>query len=150
VTVLDKDYKTTPEALKAISTDLTSFYEKEYPDVMKTRAGVVKQAVSAVQTIYQKNFFPEMKVSWKAYPDDIGHWDFLGCFRCHGSDLETASGKKISKDCSLCHTILAQGVEAGPKTISPRGLKFQHPVDIGGAEFESNCTECHAGGAELY
>lgn len=150
VTVLDKEYGDTPTALAAIETSLTKFYQEDYPEVMSTQAQKVTQAIQAVQTIYRENFFPEMKVSWKAYPDQIGHSEFLGCFRCHGSELATADGKTISKDCTTCHTILQQGVTPGQVALSVDGMKFQHPVDIDGAEFEANCTECHAGGAELY
>ena len=39
--------------------------------------------IDAVQEIYRDNFFPEMKASWQAYPDNIGHKDWPGCFRCH-------------------------------------------------------------------
>jgi hypothetical protein len=91
-----------------------------------------------------------MGVTWRKYPDNIGHSIFKGCFRCHGSGLETASGKRISQDCTLCHSILSQGAEAGAPLISGLGLTFKHPVDIGGIEAEGNCTLCHSGGAELY
>ena len=90
-----------------------------------------------------------MKVNWKAYPDHIGHSEFLGCFRCHGSELETAEGETISKDCNLCHSILSQGTKE-QAALHPGGLTFRHPIDIDGAELEANCTECHEGGAELY
>lgn len=150
VTVLDQDYEDTPTALAAIETGLTTFYQESYPDVMAGRAEAVKQAILAVQTIYRENLFPEMKVSWKVYPEHMGHSEFLGCFRCHGSELSTADGKTISKDCTLCHTILKQGTTSEHMALAAEGLKFQHPVDIDGAEFEANCTECHAGGAELY
>jgi hypothetical protein len=106
--------------------------------------------VAGAQRVYQQNFFPEMKVSWKRYPDNIGHSQFIGCFRCHGERLRTADGKTITKDCAACHSILAQGTDPATGTYSPEGLTFRHPVDVEGAEKEGNCTECHAGGAELY
>lgn len=150
VLALDREYEDTPSALQAIEAHLTGFYQSEYPEVVAERGAVVQQAVAGVQAIYRENFFPEMKVSWKAYPDHVGHSEFSGCFRCHGSELATADGKGISSDCSLCHVILAQGITAGQPTLSPEGLTFVHPVDVGGAEMESHCTDCHSGGAELY
>lgn len=149
VTVLDQEYETTPDALAAIDTHVRGFYQEEYPDLLKERSGAVTQSIEAIQKVYQENFFPEMKVTWKAYPDHIGHSEFLGCFRCHGSELETAEGETISKDCNLCHTILSQGVKE-QAALHPGGLTFRHPIDIDGAELEANCTECHEGGAELY
>jgi hypothetical protein len=91
-----------------------------------------------------------MGVDWRQYPDHIGHSEFPGCFRCHGSSLQTDSGETISKDCDMCHTILAQGPGVAASTLSPAGLTFSHPIDIGGEELETNCNECHEGGAEIY
>jgi len=149
VTVLDKTYETTPEAMQAIETHLTKFYKDEYPDVLKEKMDAVTTSIASLQKVYRENFFPEMKVSWKAYPDQVGHSEFIGCFRCHGSELETADGGTISKDCNLCHTILSQGTKEFA-ALRPGGLTFRHPIDIDGAELEANCTECHEGGAELY
>ena len=149
VTALDKTYETTPEALGAIETHLTNFYKEEYPEILEEKADALTRSIAALKTAYQENFFPEMKVTWKAYPDQVGHSEFIGCFRCHGSELETAEGETISKDCNLCHTILSQGTKE-LAALNPGGMVFRHPVDIDGAELEANCTECHEGGAELY
>ncbi|MFT5366454.1 MAG: hypothetical protein ACI8V2_001401 [Candidatus Latescibacterota bacterium] len=149
VTVFDREYETTPNAMQAIETHLTNFYQEEYPDLLKEKSDVIAQTITSLQKGYRENFFPEMKVSWKAYPDHVGHSEFLGCFRCHGSELETTDGGTISKDCNLCHTILSQGTKE-QAMLTPGGIPFRHPVDIDGAELEANCTECHEGGAELY
>lgn len=150
VKVLDVEYPDTTSALRAIQERLTAFYKEKYPAVFASRRAAVDAAVAGVQRVYQQNFFPEMKVSWKRYPDNIGHSQFMGCFRCHGDALRTAEGKKITRECTVCHTILSQGPAPPTGTYSPKGLTFQHPTDIGGAELEGNCTDCHQGGAELY
>ena len=150
VTVLAEEYADTPSALSAIRDRLTSFYSEEYPEVMESSAGSVDSAVAAVQRIYQRNFFPEMGVTWRQYPDNIGHSEFVGCFRCHGDALEDEDGRTITKDCTVCHTILAQGLGVQMGDLSSGGLTFRHPVDIDGAEREGPCTECHEGGTELY
>ena len=49
-----------------------------------------------------------MKVTWGTYPNNIGHEDFLGCFRCHDDSHKRADGRTITQDCNACHTILAQ------------------------------------------
>jgi hypothetical protein len=149
ITALDQTYDTTPDALQAIEAHITNFYQEEYPEVFTEKPDAVAKSITAIKAVYQENFFPEMKVSWKAYPDHVGHSEFIGCFRCHGSELETDEGVTISKDCNLCHTILSQGTK-DLANLTPGGLTFLHPVDIDGAELEANCTECHEGGAELY
>jgi hypothetical protein len=51
----------------------------------------------------------------------------------------------ISKDCNSCHTILYQGPADKPTTLDASGLQFQHPVDVGDAWKDTNCSECHSG-----
>jgi nitrate/TMAO reductase-like tetraheme cytochrome c subunit len=97
-----------------------------------------------VQQVYKDHFFPEMKASWKVYPDNIGHKDWPGCFRCHDGLHKTPDGKRSIKanDCKACHTILAQG--SGPELdqLTPKGQEFKHPGD----EVEGGCNDCHTGG----
>ena len=40
-------------------------------------------AINEIQLGYASNIFPEMKVTWKAYPNNIGHMESEGCYRCH-------------------------------------------------------------------
>jgi len=61
--------------------------------------------VLATVEIYRRNVFPEMKVTFGTYPNNIGHIDFPGCFRCHDDDHKTSQGKAIGQDCETCHTI---------------------------------------------
>jgi hypothetical protein len=65
----------------------------------------VDRAVAAVQDIYQRNVFPAMNVTFGTYPDNIGHIDSPGCFRCHDDDHKSKDGKKIGQDCETCHAI---------------------------------------------
>ena len=88
--------------------------------------------------------FPEMKARWDVYPNHLGHSNSNCCHRCHDNRHVSESGRVISRDCNLCHTILAQGF---PDKMSESGvrdsLEFVHPVDIGGAWKEFHCAECH-------
>jgi len=94
--------------------------------------------------IYRDNFFPGMKVLWKAYPNHIGHFTFRGCNRCHDGLHKNAKGEAISHQCSSCHDIISQGPE-GKTESSVNGLEFRHP---GGSDEwkEMACTDCHNGG----
>jgi hypothetical protein len=49
--------------------------------------------------------FPLMRVTWGTYPNQLGHIDTPGCFRCHDDSHKTKDGKAISQDCELCHAI---------------------------------------------
>ena len=82
--------------------------------------------------------------TWDAYPNHIGHSEFNGCFRCHNGNHESEGGRVISRDCNLCHTILAQGNAENFETTSiDMPLEFKHPVDIDEAWKEMACADCH-------
>ena len=152
VQALDQDYPSTPAAMDGIRKFMTNYYEEEYPDVLKTRAKEVAQAVSELQMIYKRSVFPEMKSSWAAYPDNIGHRDWPGCFRCHNERLESKDGGTIFTDCTKCHLIIAEGDDINQVNVNlSKGLPFKHPGDEGDELTEyTECTECHSGGASLY
>lgn len=146
VDILSKSYKTKEEALAAIAAELPKYYAANHPEIAVRKAAAIKQAVELAQDIYSRNFFPKMKVDWKTYPNHIGHVYAPGCFRCHDGKHRTASGKTISKDCNICHTILSQKQENIPAGASVKG--FVHPVDIGTALYTTNCSECHMAAEE--
>jgi nitrate/TMAO reductase-like tetraheme cytochrome c subunit len=144
MTVLHEDYDTEEQADSAIEAGIRSYYTDNYPDADSLSADI-EQAIAGVKEGFSKNIFPYMKASWKVYPDQIGHMEYNGCFRCHNDRHENESGNLISKDCNLCHTILMQGPQ-GQEEAAPfnESLTFKHPVDAYGAEFEMLCSECHS------
>jgi len=145
VRALTDSYPSTPLALRAITDSLRGFYRAAYPGLVAADSGRLDRAVAAVQAIYRQNFFPSMRVDWRVYPDNVGHWIFPGCFRCHDGNHVSADGRTITHDCRTCHTIVAQGPGSAPTTVSPAGLDFRHPVDIGGAWQAMLCSDCHHG-----
>jgi nitrate/TMAO reductase-like tetraheme cytochrome c subunit len=133
--VLTRHYTNETQALQGIATSLAY----NYPNDLRIRS-----VIDVVQQIYTNNFFPEMKASWQVYPENIGHKDWPGCFRCHDGQHKTADGKRTIKanDCNACHTILAQGSGAELEQLTPNGQKFKHPGD----EVDGACNDCHSGG----
>jgi NapC/NirT cytochrome c family, N-terminal region len=105
VKVLDASYPSEAAALEGIARGLRDFYRGSYNDVYMTRRQDVEKAVTSAQRIYQRNVFPEMNVGFGTYPDNVGHMDFPGCFRCHDDDHRTREGKTIGQECETCHTI---------------------------------------------
>jgi nitrate/TMAO reductase-like tetraheme cytochrome c subunit len=135
--LLTQRYTNTTEALQKIATTLDRFYPQD------ARA---QKAIPVVQQVYRENFFPKMKASWKEYPNNIGHMNWPGCFRCHDGQHRTADGKKTvrASNCDACHLIVAQGAGTELESLHAKGLKFAHPGD----ELDENpqCHECHNGG----
>jgi len=68
-----------------------------------------------------------------------------GCFRCHNDRHKSESGKVISRDCNLCHEIVAQGMDTAMQISSSfKPLDFKHPVEINDEWKTKLCSECHA------
>jgi nitrate/TMAO reductase-like tetraheme cytochrome c subunit len=134
--VLTRKYETETQATNQIAAALTA----RYPGDARVQA-----AIPVVQQIYSWNFFPYMKSSWAAYPNNVGHMIWPGCFRCHDGNHKTEDSQITIKanDCNTCHTILAQGAGDELNQLSPGGQKFKHP---GGDYGDGACTDCHNGG----
>ena len=143
VQVLDRPYTTDEVALDSIRQSIDAYYQKNYPSLASSRAADIERMVAEVQRIYSHNFFATMNVSWRKFPNNIGHMFSAGCFRCHDGKHVSDDGKVLSKDCNVCHTILAQEYEGKDRRVSLDGLPYEHPVDIGDAWKEMNCSDCH-------
>lgn len=130
-----------------IQKSILEFYESEYPEIFESENEKIQMAINGIMDIYFKNIFPEMNVRWDAYPNHIGHLEFDGCFRCHNDEMESENGDVISKDCNLCHTIIAQGSEGNMQLVQTgESLPFLHPGEIEDDEWqEALCTDCHTG-----
>lgn len=144
-TVVGANFSTTDSAMEHIRSEVYHFYESNYEDIFIAKKDLIEQAVIGIQEQFKKNIFPEMKVKWSAYENNIGHLEFVGCFRCHNDrHQDKSSGRVISRDCNLCHSIVAQG---SPDTIQVtsinQSLEFVHPNDPDGEWKTELCSECH-------
>jgi hypothetical protein len=143
VAALTAQYNTTDEAVNAISSRLDQFYRTNYAEVYAGKNAAVKSAISETQRVFQTYLFPEMKTDWQAHPDNIGHFYFTGCFRCHDGEHVSNTGKVIRNDCNICHTVLA---DSAAPAASVKTQSFQHPVDLGGLA-DRKCDSCHKANA---
>ncbi len=142
--VLSKPYDTTDDALRNIAVELDKYYRSNYASRYNQLQGSVKGAIKEVQHIFSTNIFPEMKVDWRTHPDNISHYYFSGCFRCHDGQHKSPEGRVVRNDCNICHTIIDQ-TSGGVSVMPVEGKSFQHPVDLG--DFTGmKCTDCHSGG----
>ena len=143
VDLMEATYATEDEALEAIAAGVRSHYADDYPEVAAARADDIAAAVERAQFLFRTNIFPEMRTSWREFPDHIGHLTTDGCFRCHDGNHATEDGEVISRDCNVCHTIVAQERLSGETVVSLTSVEYQHPEDIDEEWKETNCSECH-------
>ncbi len=121
VEILKKEYASRDAAAAQIPAALEAFYRGTYPAVYKERQTEVVKTARNLLAIYNRNVFPAMKVTWGAYPNNIGHTDFPGCFRCHDDSHASADGRKVTQDCGACHSLLAME-EPAPKILTDLGV----------------------------
>ena len=143
VQALEGKYASEEAARSGINDAIMEFYKKKYPDVAASRGEVLKRVIATVQDLYDRNYDPDMKESWKCYPSQSGHMYSLGCFRCHDGKHKSDDGTVLSKDCSLCHLLMKvqKGKEIKRAVLTEE--TYPHPVDIGDSYRTMNCSDCH-------
>jgi nitrate/TMAO reductase-like tetraheme cytochrome c subunit len=120
-------YGSQQEAGEKIRAAFRQYYRASYPQVAAERARDIDNGAQALVAIYSRNVFPQMNVTWGTYPNNIGHMNWPGCFRCHDGSHKSAKGNIINNDCGACHNLLAMD-DAAPKILQDLGLASQPPA----------------------
>ena len=115
---IETKFASQSDAQVGIQKALFEFYQKDYPDLIKSDSKRVEGAAKTLFNIYSQNVFPQMNITWGTYPVFLQH---DGCFRCHDKEHQTAGGEKISQSCELCHEVLAT------EEKDPEILQVLHP-----------------------
>ncbi len=121
IEVLKAAYASTEEATAKIPAAIAGYYQQNYPAVYAKQAADVDRASKALTDIYNRNVFPDLKVTWGTYPNNLGHIDYPGCFRCHDNAHAATDGAAITQDCGVCHQVLAVE-EASPEVLKTLGV----------------------------
>jgi nitrate/TMAO reductase-like tetraheme cytochrome c subunit len=144
--VCEKKYPTSDEAVRSIEQALQKYYQEKYPDLGGGREELVDRAAAGLKQGFSDNIFPFMRARWSAYPNNIGHMEYIGCFRCHDGKHTSPDGEAISHKCDFCHVLNAQGNPNSMQVAElDHSLEFKHPEDIGGVWKEMLCSDCHTG-----
>jgi nitrate/TMAO reductase-like tetraheme cytochrome c subunit len=126
---LGKDF-----AKKGWFEQLSKFYAEKYPEIAATRRDAIGSAVEELRRISVQILYPSMKTNWQTYPDNLSHAlpagmgataqnDTPGCFRCHGTLVNTKTqqllpGTMGGGGCLACHGAAVGGrTEIG--TVDP-------------------------------
>ena len=118
IEIIKRPWKSKEEGLSGIPAAVASYYKQNYPAASNAD---VKRAGLALATAWDRNVYPALRIQWGTYPNNLGHVDFPGCFRCHDGSHASAAGDSISQDCEACHHVLAVE-EPAPKILADLGV----------------------------
>jgi hypothetical protein len=119
--ILGTEFPSREDAARQIPASLAEYYKAVHPAVFAGREPAILEAGRELADIWARNVFPEHAVTWGTYPDNRGHQQFPGCFRCHEGKHATADGTAIAKDCVVCHNTTALE-ETEPGILKQLGL----------------------------
>jgi NapC/NirT cytochrome c family, N-terminal region/Planctomycete cytochrome C len=147
VEVLSASYKTRDEAFAAF--DALGDYYKD-TDYYPGHGDKIKSAVQAIKDIYDQSVFPDQKIDWTTHPNNLGHINSAGCFRCHDGKHLNADNQAIRLECNVCHSIPVVAskddfvtnieISRGPEPdthLNPNWISLHNQA------FGASCSACH-------
>jgi len=129
---------------------LENYYTQYYVDFYSSNKDLIKSAITELQAIYNQTVFVDQKVDWTTHPNNLGHINSPGCFRCHDGKHLDAQQQAIRLECNLCHSIpivataqdfvtrleISRGPEPGSH-LNPNWISLHNSV------FDTTCSNCH-------
>jgi len=149
VEVMEREYPSMEEAHKALG-GLRDYYAVNWPDYYAANSETVNSAVDRVIEAYDRIVFPTMDVSWETHPNNLGHREWPGCFRCHDGKHMNEANESIRIECNLCHSIPIRERPDGSTPTLPVQQRFapESHIDTNWVsrhrfEFDDTCQGCH-------
>jgi len=149
VEILDREYTSQDEGLEAIAA-LQDEYKVEYAEFYTEHSDKVSAAIDALQTIYQGTVYHDQKINWETYPNNIGHVESPGCFRCHDGKHFNEEKEAVRLECNICHSIPVVSDENDFLTnieishgLEPEGHKNPNWISLHNQAFDQTCVNCH-------
>lgn len=149
IEVLSAKYATQQAGINGIA-GLYNYYQAYYPEFYAGNFNLVQAAVNFIQNIYISSVNLDQLSDWNAHPNNIGHMEFAGCYRCHDGKHMDTDQQAVRLECNLCHTI---PVVAGPSEFVasveiPRGPEPQSHLNANwiamhNQVFNQTCSDCH-------
>jgi len=110
IEVLRASYVTNEEGIIGIA-GLESYYQSFYTEFYAANPDLIQNAILIIQDIYDQSVHVEQRSDWNTHPNNIGHTNSPGCFRCHDGSHISPDNEVVRLECNLCHSI---PVVAGP------------------------------------
>jgi hypothetical protein len=149
IAVMERIYPSSEVARDALR-GLSTYYADNWPDYYQANRTTVDSAVDELVAMYERMVYPTMDVSWNTHPDNLGHKESAGCFRCHDGKHVSTEGESIRIECNLCHSIPVKSPEDGSTVLIPVTSPFEPASHVDSNwiarhryEYDSTCAGCH-------
>ena len=147
--ILSNHYLSQKSAVQAAAS-FEAQYRDAYPEAAAAQPQAVAQAAQTARELVTGVVFADRNTSWRSFPDNAGHAEFPGCFRCHDGKHISASGEPIRLNCNLCHGIpVVLGETDRPPAIPVLSVtepaSHLAPAWMADHRFQANaqCGDCH-------
>jgi nitrate/TMAO reductase-like tetraheme cytochrome c subunit/mono/diheme cytochrome c family protein len=152
VEVLSQGYESPDKAEESIA-QLDTYYQETYPEFYAANGEKIAAAITLLTQLYHENTYTDQKLDWQTHPDNIGHRDSPGCFRCHDGEHFDSEGTAIRLECNLCHSIpqIVRPDEIEPMLPLATGIEPSSHLDSTWIrrhhnEINETCANCHTVG----
>jgi hypothetical protein len=149
VRLLGVEYSSTEEGLGLIDS-LDGWYQNNYPDFYAENQETVETAIEEIKGAFTDSVFPNLDVGWQTHPNNLGHREFPGCFRCHDGKHTSSEGQTVRLECNVCHSIpeIVDEVNQAPMITIDRPDEPDSHLDSNWLarhrfQFDETCLECH-------
>lgn len=147
VELLSATYALPEQAVSAMAS-LDEYYRDNYPD--SYNQAKISSVVSELENLYTDNTYPDQQLNWQTHPNNVGHRDWPGCFRCHDGQHFSSDGKVIRLECNLCHSIplVTRPGDIEPKLPVTTGIEPSSHLDSTWIArhhnaLDATCANCH-------
>jgi len=160
VELLNREFKDPDEARELVSEAWASYEEEfpelkeKYPDAWERSEDLLEKEQEMMAGLLLRNQFAAADISWRSFPDNAGHRNSPGCFRCHNGRHQTTEGDLLPVGCTQCHSIpivttrdriggslLDLTDMRRPRSHNAQDFTFVHHELA--EEENANCDSCH-------
>ena len=147
VEALSVKYESRAEAFAAFD-EIETYYKNT--DYYPGHGEQIKSAIQAFKDIYDRTVFHDQQIDWTTYPNNLGHINSPGCFRCHDGKHLDNQQQAIRLECNVCHSIpVVKGgdnfvtkieISTGPEPethLNPNWISLHNQA------FGASCSACH-------
>jgi hypothetical protein len=149
VEVVSVPYPNAEVAMSGIS-GLAHYYQQYYPEFYRDNDELISSAIIVLQEIYRQTVFTDQKIDWTTHPNNLGHINSPGCFRCHDGKHLDSEQQAIRLECNLCHSIPIEAsandftteieISRGPEPGSHFNPNW---ISLHNSSIDSTCSTCH-------